>query len=135
MRSRIIDISAAPIQHFLQHHGKLTGFLYALWFRFLRPVFVLTIWVFFALYIYHSLVTVGGSAAEVASLMGYILVVASIAGALVSWIIVVAFHNWIRARDDEVAAYGQPSPETRVDNALPVWRVPEGVRIVVVRHD
>nr|WP_243463819.1 hypothetical protein [Bordetella bronchiseptica] len=92
---------------------------------------VILTWVAFSLYIHHSLVTVGGTAAQIAELLVYITVVATMAAALTAWMIVCRFHGWIRARDNEEVGVGL-DPEYALP---PRWPLPEGANRLLVDHD
>ncbi|MBU4610188.1 hypothetical protein IMZ29_06450 [Achromobacter sp. GG226] len=132
MRSLIIDASAAPFSDFMRRYGRTDGMLYAVWYRVARPAMVILMWVLFGLYVHHSLVTVGGTAAEIAELIVYVGVVASMAALLVSWMIIGGFHSWIRLRDmaETQALYEGDAPLNVAD-----WPVPEQTQRVLVVHD
>lgn len=132
MKALIIDASAAPLREYLVRYGTTEGVIYAAWFRCVRPALVMLMWVLFALYVHHSLVTVGGTAAEIAELAVYVGVVASMAALLVSWMIVCGFHDWIRLRDQ--AETEELYRASGIDEA-PYWPPPEGARRLLVRHD
>jgi len=132
MKTLIIDVSAGSFRHYVQQYGTTDGILYGCWYRVARPAMVAMVWVLFSLYVYHSLVTVGGTAAEIADLVLYVSVVASMAGGLVSWMIVCGFYNWIRMRDREEA-----EEPFRVDEPVAgaLWQPPPGVQLLWVKHD
>jgi len=131
MKTLIIDISASSFPDYVRQYGTADGILYGLWYRVVRPALVALIWLLFCLYIYHSLVMVGGTAAQIAELLVYMLVVASMAGSLVAWMIVCRFHNWIRMRDrEEIGGEAVAPPPADVR-----WRIEAGVREVLVHHD
>ncbi|GAA5235693.1 hypothetical protein FOZ76_03720 [Verticiella sediminum] len=133
MKGIIIDASAAPLRDYVIRYGRSEGLLYAAWFRLLRPAMVTVMWVLFALYVHHSLVTVGGTAAEVAELVVYVGVVAGMATLLVSWMIICGFHDWIRLRDQaEVEELYRPGPTLASAARL---GMPEGAQRLLVRHD
>lgn len=132
MRSLIIDASATPLRDYVRRYGTTDGLLYGGWYRVLRPAMVLLMWVLFGLYVHHSLVTVGGTAAELAELIVYVSVVAGMAALLVSWMIIYGFHNWIRQRDLDAAA--EPFDVPHVATPIP-WQVEPGVRLLRVEHD
>lgn len=71
MKALIIDISASPLREYVHQHGVADGLLYGCWYRIVRPLLVILTWVAFSLYIHHSLVTVGGTAAQIAELLVY----------------------------------------------------------------
>lgn len=132
MKTPIIDISAAPFEDYVRQYGKTEGILYGIWYRIARPAMVVMIWVFFSLYVYHSLITVGGTAAQIAELFMYVAVVASMAAALVSWMIVYNFYKWIRMRDREEA---DELFRTNTPVSMPAWPSPPGCQLLLVRHD
>ena len=133
MKTPIIDISAAPFEDYVRQYGRTEGILYGIWYRAIRPAMVITMWVLFSLYVHHSLVTVGGTAAQIAELFMYVAVVASMATALVSWMIVYNFYKWIRMRDHEETQhlFRADTPVTM----MPAWPVPLGCQLLLVRHD
>ncbi|MBN3268967.1 hypothetical protein CUR95_17505 [Bordetella bronchiseptica] len=131
MKALIIDISASPLREYVHQHGVADGLLYGCWYRIVRPLLVILTWVAFSLYIHHSLVTVGGTAAQIAELLVYITVVATMAAALTAWMIVCRFHGWIRARDNEEVGVGL-DPEYALP---PRWPLPEGANRLLVDHD
>jgi len=131
MKTLIIDISAASFPDYVRQYGMADGILYGMWYRVVRPALVMLVWLLFCLYIYHSLVMVGGTAAQVGELLMYSFVVAAMAGSLVAWMIVCRFHNWIRMRDREEAG-AQAQPPLPGESA---WRLAAGVREVLVHHD
>ncbi len=134
MKHLIIDASAASIRDLLDRHGRTDGLAYATWYRVLRPALITGMWVLFALYIHHSLVTVGGTAAELAELIVYVAVVAGMAALLVSWMIICGFHHWIRQRDfAETEALYADTGAPRLSPAL--WPIGDHLRCVVVTHD
>lgn len=132
MRSLIIDASAAPFSDFMRRYGRTDGLLYAVWYRVARPAMVILMWVLFALYVHHSLVTVGGTAAEIAELIVYVGVVAGMAALLVSWMIICGFHNWIRMRDMAETTALYQGDELRMTAE---WPVPEAAKRILVMHD
>lgn len=130
MKTLIIDVSAAPFRDYVRLYGRLDGILCGCWYRIARPAMVATMWLLFGLYVYHSLVMVGGTASELAELIVYVAVVAHMAAALITWMVVCRFHNWIRLHDRSAAGVAaiEPAQDLR-------WLVPVGLRQVEVRHD
>jgi len=130
MKTLIIDVSAATFRDYVRLYGTLDGILYGFWYRVVRPAMVTAMWVMFGLYVYHSLVMVGGTAAQLAELIVYVAVVAYMAAALIGWMIVCRFRDWIRMQDryDADAAPMERARDLR-------WRVPPGLRQMQVVHD